>query len=601
MNKNYDTWLSWNCPGIDESLTPEKLAELELENGFSQKCRVSIVPEMGEGWSFSEGVLSGGETGVLYGAYTLIGAEKTGRELPASGKPGCALRMLNCWDNATGFVERGYSGRSLFFEGDRLDYDRKRMFSLGRMLASVGINTLCINNVNVHEPAQELLDKWLGELSALAAIFRVFGIRLMVSIDYSMPMRYGIPTADPLDSDVRKWWKERAAIVWNSIPDLAGFLVKADSEHRPGPFTYGRSHADGANMLAEAVKPYGGIVVWRCFVYNCMQDWRDTVTDRAKAAYDTYMPLDGCFADNVILQIKHGPFDFQVREPVSPLLLGLKSTNTALELQLAQEYTGQQIDIYAMPPMWKELFSDLGNVNAIAAVTNLGRDANYTGHPFAALNLYAYGRFAWNRFEDPAEVTEDWCRLTYDLPAHQLKALTDLLLGSRAVYEKYTSNLGLGWMVTPNSHYGPNPYGYEFQAWGTYNRADRNAVGVDRTSSGTCYTEEYPAEMRDIYSNINKCPENLLLFFHRLPYNYVMKDGRTLIQRLYDEHFEGAALAEKMKSSLEQLDLPSPDREIALERMDMQVRNAKEWCDITNTFFHRFSGIDDAHGRRIYE
>ena len=238
--------------------------------------------------------------------------------------------MINCWDNMDGSVERGYAGRSLFFEGGEFAYDPARIRHLARMMASVGLNVICVNNVNVHEPAQGLIAERLPELSALADLFRPFGVRLMVSVDFSMPLREGLPTADPLDPDVQAWWRRTAKKVYDEVPDLAGFLVKADSEGRPGPFTYGRSHADGANLLARALKPFGGALVWRCFVYNCRQDWRDTATDRGKAAFDTYQPLDGLFEDNVILQVKHGPFDFQVREPLSPLLLGMKKTKLAI-------------------------------------------------------------------------------------------------------------------------------------------------------------------------------------------------------------------------------------------------------------------------------
>ena len=264
--------------------------------------------------------------------------------------------MINCWDNLDGSVERGYAGKSLFFDEGFFAYDPQRLRHLGCMMASVGLNVLCINNVNVHEPAQGLIDEKLPDLSALADLFRPFGVRLMVSVDFSMPIRDGLHTADPQDSSVQAWWTEKAKEIYREVPDLAGFLVKADSEGRPGPFTYGRSHAEGANLLAKALKPFGGVLVWRCFVYNCRQDWRDTSVDRPKAAYETYQPLDGRFDDNVILQIKYGPFDFQVREPLSPLLLSLKKTRTALEVQLAQEYTGQQIDLFIMAPMWQEIF-----------------------------------------------------------------------------------------------------------------------------------------------------------------------------------------------------------------------------------------------------
>ena len=356
-------------------------------------------------------------------------------------------------------------------------------------------------------------------------------------------------------------------------------------------------------MLARAVAPHGGLLVWRAFVYNCLQDWRDTSTDRPKAAFDTYAPLDGQFDGNVILQVKYGPFDFQPREPLSPTLLSMPKTRLAMEVQLAQEYTGHQIDIFAMNPMWRELIDALGpeRIQAIAAVGNLGRDDNYTGHPFAAANLYGFGHFAWSPTVSPEAVLRRWARLTYALPAAQEDALTALMLKSRAVYEKYVAPLGLCWMVTPHDHYGPNPDGYEYDLWGTYHKADRDAVGIDRTSAGTGFAAQYPDAMREAYESLDTCPDALVLFFHRLRYDYVMRDGRTLIQRIYDDHFEGCAAVGEMAETLRALDLPEPDRSEALSRMEKQLRNAREWRDVINTFFHRLSGVDDARGRKIYD
>lgn len=604
-------WLRCMNGNVPETLdTPLAIAKYETANYFTDGRKAEIRLEQGwrESYEISETaqgyLVRGGETGALYGAYALIRACETGEEIPAGlQKPSYDLRMINCWDNMDGTVERGYAGRSMWFEGNRFDYDPARIRQLGRMLASVGINVFCINNVNVHQPAQHLLDDLLPDAAAFAALLRPFGVRLMLSIDFSQPMQQGLDTADPLDERVQTWWKETAKRVWTAIPDLAGFLVKADSEHRPGPNTYGRTHAEGANMLARAISPYGGKLVWRAFVYNCMQDWRDTTTDRPRAAYDLYMPMDGTFDDNVILQIKHGPYDFQVREPLSPLLLGMEKTPLAVEFQLAQEYTGHQIDLYYMGPIWRETFDLMGKekIKAVAAVSNLGRDANWTGHPFAAANLFAYGLFAWNPDADPEAVLRQWVKLTYDLPADQQDKLTSLLLHSRSVYENYTANLGLCWMVQPGLHYGPNPYGYEFDAWGTYNRADRNAVGIDRTAKGTGYVEQYPEPLRSLYADPHTCPDNLLLFFHRLPYDFLMKDGRTLIQRLYDDHFLGCEQAQTMADTLKALALPSPDREEAAQRMEAQLKNARQWRDVTNTFFHRFCGVEDAQGRTIYD
>ena len=594
--------------------TPAETASAELTNGLANLTNAPAVTlhvdaSMGESWQIIKEAenaysITGGESGILYGVYRLLMVLNAGAAIPEGvQKPFYGLRMLNCWDNADGDIERGYSGRSLFFENGKLDYDPDRIRQLARMLASVGLNVLCINNVNVRTPAHMLIEEeWLPQVAELAALVRPYGIRLMFSIDYAHPMRHGIQTADPLDKAVQDWWMEQTALVYKYIPDLAGFLVKADSEHRPGPFTYGRNHADGANMLARALKPHGGMLVWRCFVYNCQQDWRDYQTDRPMAAYQHYVYLDGTFEDNVILQIKHGPFDFQVREPISPMFYAMPKTNMALELQLAQEYTGQQIDIYTMPPMWKELFEQLPaeTVMSIAAVTNLGRDDNYTGHPFAAVNLFSYGLFAWNPATVPEEAVRLWARLTYRFDEESENTLVKMLMGSRRTYEKYTAPLGICWMVNPNHHYGPNPEGYEYAAWGCYIRADRNGVGIDRTGSGTGYVLQYPQEWQEIYGNKATCPDELKLFFHYLRYEDVLSDGRTLIQRIYDDHFEGYEEVEQMAETLKTLPLPSPDKEVASERMERQLVNARNWCDIVNNYFCRLSGVEDAKGRKIY-
>ena len=354
-------------------------------------------------------------------------------------------------------------------------------------------------------------------------------------------------------------------------------------------------------MLAAALAPYGGKLVWRAFVYNCMQDWRDTGTDRPCAAYDLYKPLDGQFADNVILQVKNGPYDFQVREPVSPLLLGMQKTNLSAELQLTQEYTGHQIDLFAMPPLWREFFDRLGKekICAVAAVSNLGRDENWTGHPFAACNLFAFGQYAWNTDRNPEEVIRQWIRLSGY--REEEEKLTEVLLQSSRIYEKYTAPLGLCWMVNPGEHYGPSPWGYEFQAWGTYNRADRDAVGIDRTVTGTGLLKQYPPELAAQYGDPEICPDEYLLFFHRLPYSFRMRDGRTLIQRIYDDHFEGYDEVLQMWQTLSGLDLPERDRIAVEDRIQKQIRNAGEWRDVINTFFHRLSGVPDQHGRKIYD
>ena len=628
------TWLAelaGSLPG--ELKDPLEIAGYETEQFYlftgREKPVFRFVCEEGFGESYivetadpGKIVIRGGKQGILYGTYEVLFDLVCEKPLPEGiQKPFFDFRMLDSWDNPDGSIERGYAGRSLWFDEGRISYEPDRIRQLGRMLASVGINVLCINNVNADEDARSLIGEQLPLVSELASILRPFGVRLMISVDFSSPVHMAewdgwdvsgdteltaVPgTADPLDERVRRWWKNRAALVYQTIPDLAGFLVKADSEHRSGPSTYGRTHAQGANMLAEALEPYGGKVVWRAFVYNCRQDWRDTKTDRPCAAYQLYHPMDGSFSGNVILQVKNGPVDFQVCEPVSPLLLNMEKTKLSLELQITQEYTGHQIDLFAMPPVWRDIFDRLNTEKlcAIAGVSNLGRDPDWTGHPFAALNLFAFGRFAWNPGCDPGEVIRRWVRLSAYLKGNpqEEETLTDLLRGSAGTYEKYTSTLGLGWMVNPGEHYGPSPWGYEFQAWGTYNRADRNAVGIDRTGTGTGFLNQYSAEAAAEFCDPENCPDRYLLFFHRLPYTFRMQDGRTLIQRIYDDHFEGYEEVLKMQKTLSGLSLPDPVRTEVLERMGRQVENAREWRDVTNTFFYRLSGIPDGKGRRIYE
>ena len=534
---------------------------------------------------------------------------------PPEGAPAVPERILNHWDNLTGEVERGYSGKSLFFKDGAVSYDPARIRDYARFLASVGINRVCLNNVNVTPQAARLITGLLPDLAGLAGIFRPFDIKLIIAVDFSSPVLLGgLPTADPLDGGVAAWWAEAAKTVYAAIPDLAGFLVKADSEFRDGPAAMGRTQADGANVLARALKPHGGKVYWRCFVYNCEQDWRDTKTDRPKAAYDHFFPLDGAFDGNVILQIKHGPSDFQVREPNSPLLGAMKHTAQAMELQITQEYTGQQIDLYALAVQWEEIFSapvsesrltrDLAGreIGAIVAVANTGSDGNWTGHTLAQANLYAFGRMAWDPSLTAKEVLNDWIGLTFGTDPALREPLLKMMLDSRGVYEKYTAPLGLCWMVNINHHYGPSPEGYEFSKWGTYHRADTKAVGVDRTEHGTGYLSQYHPRLQALYGAAGTCPEELLLYFHRLPYTYKLKSGQTLLQYIYDAHFEGAEDAEGFLATWESLKplLPESAYASVAARLRGQLANAREWRDVINTYFYRKSGIPDEKGRVIY-
>ena len=567
--------------------------------------------------------------GLLYGAFRLIFLMRTVGEfskLNCSEAPASALRMLNHWDNLDGSIERGYSGNSFFFENDKVIID-DRTEAYARLVASVGINAVVINNVNVRAAATKLISAvYRKEIKALVNIFKKYGIRLFLSLNFAAPMELGgLEGSDPCDKKVRAWWKRALDELFTDVPELGGFLIKADSEGRPGPFTYGRTHADGANMLADIIAPYGGLVIWRCFVYNCKQDWRDTVTDRAKAQYDNFMPLDGEFRDNVILQIKNGPMDFQVREPVSPLFSGLKKTNELIEFQIAQEYTGQQKHVFYLIPQFKEVLEfktyirdddgrpmendtvcdivtgkTFGNANSgMAAVANTGNDANWTGHDLAAANLFGFGRLAFNPGLSAEEIAKEWTALTFGNDEVIFQLISYILNTSRPAYEKYTAPLGVGWMVNPGHHYGPNVDGYEFSEWGTYHRSDAEGMGVERGAKGTGYIAQYNEPNASLYENLETCPDELLLFMHHVPYTYRLHSGKTVIQHIYDSHYEGAEEAVRMRSAWcslkDKIDRKRFERVLA--RFDLQVESAAEWRDAICTYYRQKSGIADEKGR----
>ena len=566
------------------------------------------------------------ENGVIYGVFAILrklGARVAVEEISEEAAPSNPLRMMNHWDNMDGSIERGYSGESFFFENDEM-YINERTVDYARFMASVGINGIVINNVNVKGAATYLItDRFFDKVKELGDVFADYGIKLYLSINFAAPIELGgLEVCDPLDEDVIAWWQAKSKEVFEKLPGFGGYLVKADSEGRPGPFTYGRTQADGANMLADAVAPYGGIIIWRCFVYNCTQDWRDYKTDRARAGYDYFKDFDGEYHDNVILQIKNGPMDFQIREPISPLLGGLTKTNQLLEVQIAQEYTGHQIDLCYLMPMFKEVLEFrtycsekndtvadvvsgrmMGNKLAgMAAVINTGNDFNWTGNDLAAANLYGFGRLAYNTELGADEIAREWVALTFDMDKASEDKLVDMLMRSRDIYEKYTSPLGIGWMVTPHVHYGPSVDGYEYSRWGTYHRADHKGIGVDRSDKGTGYAQQYYEPNASAYNDPEKCPEELLLFFHHIPYTWKLKSGKTLIQYIYDSHFEGEEGAEKLAEDWNSLkDFVNPDvfARVAA-RFELQVANAKEWRDQVNSYFYRKSDIADEQGRKIY-
>ena len=666
MKKYADLWLGYSektnnrdCVYLKKILlsgAPEQdpvvqNAAAELMNGF--KTMLDIEPEISFGnVSVSAPAKNGKEildceeyrillgddrlsveaksgTGILYGVFDIlrtIACEKDIVKTYSEGKtvrPSNPLRMLNHWDNMDGSIERGYSGNSFFYEDNEILID-ERTRDYARLIASVGINGVVINNVNVKQAASYMItDRYFDKLARLGEIFAGYGIRLFLSLNYASTIEIGgMDSADPLDEGVISWWKDKMAEVFGRIPTLGGFLVKADSEGRPGPFTYGRTQADGANMLADIAKDYGGIIIWRCFVYNCRQDWRDRKTDRARAGYDNFMPMDGDYHDNVILQIKNGPMDFQIREPVSPLLGGLKKTNQMLEVQIAQEYTGHQIDVCYLIPEFKEILgfktycsNDKDTVadiisgdtfgsrySGIAAVTNTGNDFNWTGNYLAGANLFGFGRLAFDTSLSAEEIAEEFIRMTISQDDQVVACILSILLPSREIYERYTSPLGIGWMVTPGVHYGCSVDGYEYDRWGTYHRADHLGIGVDRTDKGTGYAFQYNEPNASIYNSPEKCPDELVLFFHHLPYTHVLHSGKTVIQHIYDTHFEGYDEVLEMAAKWDSLKGKIDDGvfENVKERFERQIINAREWCDQVNSYFFRKSGIPDEKGRQIW-
>ena len=567
-------------------------------------------------------VIAGADkSGVLYGVYRLLkelSLGKSNSSFDITDKPDCGIRMINHWDNINGTLDRGYAGRSIFFNNGEIEYDPQRIEDYARLLAFSGINRISINNVNVRYGAKKLItEECLPQVADLAAIFRPFGIRIVLCINFASPFSFGdLETADPLDDRVALWWKKQADIVYKYVPDLAGFLVKADSEGEPGPFRYGRNHADGANMLARALKSHGGDVIWRCFVYNSTQDWRDRTQDRPKAAYDHFVPLDGTFDDNVILQIKNGPLDFQVYEPVSPLFGVLKNTRHFMEFQITQEYTGQQIDLCYLPYIWESIMkfdtkhgenSTIGGmlgdrIEGVAGVGNVGLDNNWTGNTLAQANLYGYGRIIWNHKLTAEEIAKEWAGLTFGEKEVE-NTVVKLLMDSYPTFGKYNCPFGVSFMVSPNGHYGPNIEGYEYSKWGTYHRANHEAIGIDRTASGTGYTTQYPPENDKIFSDKATCPENMLLFFHRVRYDYIMSNGKTLLQNIYNTHFEGYDEVVAMIETWKGLEnkISSEIYSSVLARFERQLVNAYEWRDQINTYFWRTTGIGDELGRKIYD
>jgi len=563
------------------------------------------------------------DRGVLYGAFAFlrkIALEEPVSTLDEHQEPSAPLRWVNQWDNLDGTIERGYGGRSIFWEDGHVVDDLTRAGDYARLLASIGIDGCTVNNVN--SDPHLLTAPYLSQLARIAEAFRRWGVRLGLAVDVSSPEKVGgLGTFDPLDPQVVQWWKEKADQIYAAIPDFGGFLVKADSEGRPGPSAYGRTPADAANVIARALKPHGGVLFYRAFVYDHHLDWRNLKNDRARAAYDIFHPLDGRFDDNVVVQIKNGPIDFQVREPVSPLLGGLEKTNEALELQITQEYTGQQRHLCFLVPMWKEVLDfDLHArgagttvaglvsgrvfhrpVGGFAGVSNVGRDANWLGSHLAMANLYGFGRLAWNPRLESRRVAEEWTRLTFRADPATVAIIDDVLLRSWRIYENYTGPLGLGTLTDIlGSHYGPDIQSAERNGWGQWIRADSKGIGMDRTvATGTGYIGQYRPEVAKMYESLATCPDDLLLFMHHVPYTYILHSGTTVIQYVYDSHYQGAEEAEGLVREWKSLEGRVDGRRYreVLARLEYQAGAAGVWRDAVCSWFLRESGIPDAKGR----
>ena len=570
-------------------------------------------------------ITSATDRGVLYGAFAFLRGIAEGKALAdinQGSAPSAPVRWVNQWDNLDGSIERGYGGRSIFFEDRHVRADLTRASEYARLLASVGINGCDVSNVNAD---LHILDPdFLPQLARIADVFRPWGVRLAVAVNVSMPKTVGgLDTFDPLDARVADWWKQKFDDVYKQIPDFGGVVVKADSEGQLGPSVYGRNPAQAANVIARALQPHGGIVFYRAFVYNHHLDWNDLKADRARAAYDIFHPLDGQFNDNVIIQIKYGPIDFQVREPVSPLFDGLPKTNEAIELQITQEYTGQQRHTVYLAPLWKEVldFDMCGPgcpqpvrvknivsgrsfhrpLGGYVGVANVGLDADWLENHLALANLYAFGRLAWNPDLTAAQIVDEWTRQTFSNDAAVVRTVSDIQLSSWPAYEDYTGPLGLQTLTNiTGPHYGPAPESQERNGWGQWIRAEHEAVGMDRTvATGTGFVGQYSPAVRKQYESVATTPDNLVLFFHHLPYTYKLHNGKTVIQTIYDDHYQGAERVGQYPAEWKSLHGQVDDERYAavLSQLEYQAGHAIVWRDAINNWFHQLSGIADDRGR----
>ena len=558
------------------------------------------------------------DRGVLYGAFALLRKVALGEsvaKLDEQSEPRVPVRWVNHWDNLDGSIERGYGGRSIFWDNGAARADLSRVKDYGRMLASLGINGASINNVNVNPRILE--PDFLPEIVRIADTLRPWGVRTVLSVDFGSPQKVGgLDTFDPLDPEVIAWWAAKTDEIYRAVPDLGGFIVKADSEGRVGPSVYARTHADAANVVARALKPHGGLIFYRGFVYDNKMDWRNLKNDRARAADDNFRALDGKFDNNVVIQIKNGPIDFQVREPVSPLFGTLAKTKEAIELQITQEYMGQARHTVFLVPMWKEALDfDLrvndraapvkSQVSAIVGVSNAGMDNNWFGNHMSQANLYGFGRLAWNPDLSARQIAGEWTRLTFGNDPKVLQTIVDMQLSSWRTYENYTGPLGLQTLtdITGN-HYGVNVEASERNGWGQWHRADttgdNKGVGMDRTvATGTGFIGQYAPAVARIYESLATCPDNLLLFMHHVPYTHALHSGKTVIQYLYDSHYEGAKAVEGYVRNWKSVQGRVDEQRYGevLAQLEYQAGQAEVWRDAVSNWFLRASGIPDAKGR----
>ncbi|KAI1193062.1 glycoside hydrolase superfamily [Nemania serpens] len=570
-------------------------------------------------------ILGQNERGALYGAFEYLSRLAQGNfaKVAYATNPSAPIRWVNQWDNLEGTIERGYAGLSIFFQNGTTIADTRRVAEYARLLASIRVNGIIVNNVNAN--AALLSDENLAGLGRIADAMRPWGVRVGISVNFASPQTFGgLPTFDPLDETVIAWWNDKTAKLYRHVPDLAGYTLKANSEGQPGPLTYNRTLAEGANLFARALEPHGGILMFRAFVYDSQNlnenNWKD---DRANAAVELVAGLDGEVEDNVVVQVKYGPIDFQVREPASPLFAHLRQTGSAIELQVTQEYLGQQCHLAYLPPLWKTILdfdlrvdgkkSVIGEdilsgkrfnkkLTGYTAVVNVGQNSTWLGTHLAMSNLYAYGRLAWDPKADEVDILRDWTRLTYGLNRKVIDTITDLSMESWPAYENYTGNLGVQTLtdITYN-HYGPNPQSMDNNPWGQWTRVDSDSIGMDRTVwNGTGFAGQYPREVAARFENIASTPDDLLLWFHHVPYTHVLKSGKTVIQHFYDAHYAGAATAASFPrrwAGLEGL-VDKQRYDDVLFRLEYQAGHAIVWRDSIAQFYHNVSGIPDA-ARRV--